>query len=433
MGFEIILMFILFLGASAIRMPIGFAMVCSGLLYLFLVGQDPGLFSEQVMNHFFKSFVLLSVPLFIFAANVMNASSISERLFSFAILLVGRLRGGLAHVNVVASLIFSGMSGSAIADVAGPGKLMIEMMIAKKRFDPAFAGAITAASATIGPIIPPSIPIVIYGLVSSTSIGYLFLGGIIPGIIMALSLMAVIAVIAKKRNFPVEPIPELPEAVKITRMALPALMMPGILLGGIYSGAMTPTEAAAVAGAYALVLAMFFYRTMSFSKLVEVLVDSSRSTAIVALTIAGAFMFNYVVASAQLPEAVGELLTRLDMSPLMFFIMVNLLFLFLGLFLDVLTSLLIIVPMLIPSVRELGIDTVHFGIVIVINMMIGLITPPYGELLFIINGLTGIPINRMMREVLPFLAVLITAMFLMVLFPAIVLWLPMQFGYVPGS
>jgi len=424
-------MFVLFLAASAIRMPIGFAMLCSGVLYLFLVGQDPGLLSEQVMNNLFKSFVLLSVPLFIFAANIMNAATISDRLFEFAILLVGRLRGGLAHVNVITSLIFSGMSGSAIADVAGPGKLMIEMMTANKRFDPAFAGAITAASATIGPIVPPSIPMVIYGLVSSTSVGYLFLGGVLPGIFMAAALMLVVAIIARRRDFPVEPAPKMPEAIRTTRMALPALLLPGILLGGIYSGAMTPTEAAAVAGAYALALALFFYRSLRLVQIVDVLVESSRSTAIVAITIAGAFMFNYVVASEQLPNAIGEILATLDMSPLMFFILVNILFLLLGCFLDVLTSLLIIVPMLMPSIRALGIDTVHFGVVIVINMMIGLITPPYGELLFIINGLTGIPINRMIREVLPFLAVLIIAMFVMVLFPQIVLWLPMKFGYEP--
>jgi tripartite ATP-independent transporter DctM subunit len=431
MGYEIVLVFLLFLAFSAIRMPIGFAMLCSGVLYLFLVGQDPGLLSEQVMNHFFKSFVLLSVPLFIFAANIMNAGGISNRLFDFAILLVGRLRGGLAHVNVITSLIFSGMSGSAIADVAGPGKLMIEMMTAKKRFDPAFAGAVTAASATIGPIVPPSIPMVIYGLVSSTSVGYLFLGGIIPGIVMAASLMLVVAIIARRRKFPVEPAPKLPEAVRTTRRAVPALLMPAILLGGIYGGAMTPTEAAAVAAAYALALALFFYRSMRLGQVVDVLVESSRSTAIVAITIAGAFMFNYIVASEQLPNAIGDFLTRIDMSPLMFFILVNLLFLILGCFLDVLTSLLIVVPMLMPSVRAMGIDTVHFGVVIVVNMMIGLITPPYGELLFIINGLTGIPINRMIRAVLPFLAILISAMFLMVFFPAIVLWLPMQFGYEP--
>jgi tripartite ATP-independent transporter DctM subunit len=272
---------------------------------------------------------------------------------------------------------------------------------------------------------------VIYGLVSSTSVGYLFLGGIIPGVIMAAALMVVIAIIAKRRKFPVEPAPKLPEVVRTTRRALPALALPAILLGGIYGGAMTPTEAAAVAGAYALLLALFIYRSMRLAQVVDVLVDSSRSTAIVAITIAGAFMFNYIVASEQLPNAIGDYLAQVNMSPLMFFILVNFLFLLLGCFLDVLTSLLIVVPMLMPSIRALGIDTVHFGVVIVINMMIGLITPPYGELLFIINGLTGISINRMIREVLPFLAVLIAAMFLMVFFPAIVLWLPMQFGYEP--
>jgi tripartite ATP-independent transporter DctM subunit len=426
-----ILIFLAFLALAAIRMPIGLAMLCSGALYLFISGQDPGLLSEQVMNRFYKSFVLLAVPLFIFAANIMNASTASNRLFEFAALFVGRLRGGLAHVNVVTSLIFSGMSGSAIADAAGPGKLMIEMMTSNKRFDPAFAGAITAASATIGPIVPPSIPMVIYGLVSSTSVGYLFLGGIIPGIIMAASLMALVAVIARRRKFPVESPQDMPAAARTTRQAVPALLLPIILLGGIYGGAMTPTEAAAVAAAYALLLALVLYRNIGFSRLIDVLVESSRSTAIVGITIAGAFMFNYVVASEQVPNAIGAWLTRLEVSPLMFFILVNILFLLLGLFLDVLTSLLIIVPMLMPSINALGIDTVHFGVVIVINMMIGLITPPYGELLFVINGLTGIPINRMIKEVLPFLAVLIVAMFLMVFFPQIVLWLPMKFGYEP--
>lgn len=431
MGYEIILMFVLFLAASAIRMPIGFAMLCSGVLYLFLTGQDMGLLSEQVLNNLFKSFVLLAVPLFIFAANVMNASTVSERLFEFAALLVGRLRGGLAHVNVITSLIFSGMSGSAIADVAGPGKLMIDMMIAKKRFDPAFAGAITAASATIGPIIPPSIPMVIYGLVSSTSVGYLFLGGVLPGFFLAIVLMLMVAFIAKRRDFPVEPVNTRKQSTRVVKRAIPALMLPFILLGGIYSGAATPTEAAAVAGAYALVLAFVVYRSMSFSHLYDVFLASSHSTVIVAITIAGAFMFNYIVASEQLPNAIGELISGLDISPLVFFLLVNVVFLVLGCFLDVLTSLLIVVPMLLPTIRELGIDMVHFGVVIIINMMIGLITPPYGELLFIINGLTGIPINRMIREVLPFLAVLISAMFVMVFIPEIVLWLPMKFGYLP--
>ncbi|NQU71033.1 MAG: TRAP transporter large permease, partial [Rhodospirillales bacterium] len=372
MGYEIILMFVLFLAASAIRMPIGFAMLCSGVLYLFLSGQDPGLLSEQVLNNLFKSFVLLAVPLFIFAANVMNASTISERLFEFAALLVGRLRGGLAHVNVLTSLIFSGMSGSAIADVAGPGKLMIDMMTANKRFDPAFAGAITAASATIGPIIPPSIPMVIYGLVSSTSVGYLFLGGVLPGFFLAIVLMIMVAIIAKRRDFPVEPPSTRKQAVRTVNRSLPALMLPFILLGGIYSGAATPTEAAAIAGAYALLLAFFFYRSMRLAELYDVFLASSHSTVIVAVTIAGAFMFNYVVASEQLPNAIGELMAGIDISPLLFFLLVNVVFLLLGCFLDVLTSLLIIVPMLMPTIRELGIDTVHFGVAIIINMMIGL-------------------------------------------------------------
>ena len=429
MSLEILLLIGVFLGLAAIGMPIGFAMLISGIAYLFAAGRDVGLAGEQILNGLFNSFVLLAVPLFIFAANVMNAGTISDRLLAFCLAIVGRLRGGLAHVNVVASLIFSGMSGSAIADAAGVGKLIIDMMRREGRYSPGFAAAITAASATIGPIIPPSIPMVLYALVSSTSVGFLFLGGVLPGLMMAAGLMLVIAIVANRRGFPVEqPVP-LRRIPGLTLNAFPALMLPVILLGGIYGGATTPTEAASVAAAYALLLAGLFYRALSLKGLVGLLVDSTRSSAVVALIIAGAFVFNYVIAVERIPNELAAFIDSLALSPLAFLLSVNLLFLLFGCFLDATTMLLVLVPLLMPAVRQLGIDPVHFGVVIVVNMMIGLITPPYGVLLFVINGLTGIPLRDMVREIWPFMLVLIAALLVMVLVPETVLWLPRQFGY----
>ena len=295
----------------------------------------------------------MAVPLFILSADIMNASKITDRLFEFANLLVGRLRGGLAHVNIVASMIFSGMSGSALADAAGPGKLEVDMMI-KAGYKPGFAGALSATSAIIGPIIPPSIPMVIYGVVSNTSIGYLFIAGVIPGLLLGLAQMGVVAAIAKRRNFPTEPPPTRQQAVETVKTALPALFLPVIMLGGIYSGAVTPTEAAAVAAFYALLLATLWYRSLNFRGFVQVLIESARSTAVVAITIAGALVMNWVVAAEQIPAAMGAWMISLDMSPAMFLLMVNLLFLVLGAFLDTMLMLLIIVPMLMPTVHRAG-------------------------------------------------------------------------------
>lgn len=429
MSLALIAMFVLFFAFCAIGLPIGFAMISSGIAFLALEGRDLGLVADQIMNNLYRSFVLLAVPLFIFAADVMNLGSISDRLLSFAVLLVGRIRGGLAHVNVVLSVIFSGMSGSAIADAAGPGKLMIQLMLRGDRYQPGFAGAITAASATIGPIVPPSIPMVLYALVANTSVGYLFLGGVIPGLLMAGCLMLAIAIIARRRGFPVEPPVPRARIAPVVRDALPALLLPVILLGGIYSGAVTPTEAAALAAAYALLLAMGFYRALSLRALLGVLIGSARATAVVAMVIAGAFLFNYIVSAERVPMLLGGWLATVDIPPVAFLLAINLLFLLLGCFVDTLLMLLVIVPILMPSVRALGIDTVHFGVVIIVNMMIGLITPPYGELLFVISGVTGIPLQAMIREIWPFLLVLIGALLLMVLVPETVLWLPGQFGY----
>ena len=414
---------------AGIGTPIAYAILVGSIAYLYAAGQGIGIAGKVLMDGLYQSFILLAVPLFIVAANIMNAGTISDRLLSFCVALVGRFRGGLGHVNVVASLIFSGMSGSAVADAAGIGKIIIEMMTKSGHYTRGYAAAITAASATIGPIIPPSIPMVLYALVSNTSIGYLFLGGIIPGLLMGAVLMAMNTYLSHRRGFALEePVP-LSELPRRTANAFPALLMPAILLYGIYGGVTTPTEAAAVAAFYALILAALFYRALSFRALYGILVESARSSAAVGLVIGGALILNYVVASENIPSMLAQRLVGLDVNPILFLLSVNLLLLLLGCVLDATTIILVIIPLFLPTCRELGIDLVHFGVVAVVNCMIGLITPPYGILLFVLNAVTRIPLSEIIREIWSFLIALLVALLALVLFPNLVLWLPRVFGY----
>lgn len=416
--------------AMLLRAPIAFAMLAGGIAYLVVKGQDLGLAAEQILNGLYNSYVLLAVPLFVFAANLMNAGTISERLFEFSRVLVGRLRGGLAQVDILVSVIFSGMSGSAIADAAGPGLVTIKQMLKKPEYTPGFAGAVVVASATIGPIIPPSIPMVIYALVSGTSVGALFLGGVVPGLLIAGLLMLGVHLIATKRNMPKDdPIPRRDYPGILLRGFLP-LTLPVVLLTGIYTGAFTPTEAAAVAALHALLLAGVVYRAFSPKALFAVTLESLRASSVITMIIASAYLLNYAFAAEGVPGQLANWVTGLNLSPLGFLLLVNLLFLLLGCFLDVSVMLLVFVPMLIPAAKALGIDLVHFGVVVVVNMMIGLVTPPFGMLLFVTNALTGIPLRDMVREGMPFTVLLIVALLLLTLFPQLVLWLPQSMGYV---
>jgi tripartite ATP-independent transporter DctM subunit len=303
------------------------------------------------------------------------------------------------------------------------------MMLRDGRYRPGFAGAIAAAAATIGPIIPPSIPMVLYGMVANASIGYLFLGGVIPGLLMGLALMVVIAVVAEREKLPVEPAPAPGTVIPVVVNSVPALLLPVIMLGGIYSGAMTPTEAAAVAAAYALVLATVFYRALSLEDILNLFVGAARSTSSVALVVAGAMLVNYVVAAEQIPKLVGDWIATLHVSRFEFLIIVNLMFLILGCFADTLLMLLVVVPIVIPTVRTLGIDPVHFGVTTIINLMIGMITPPYSELLFVVTGITGISLGSMYRHIWIFIAALVLVLVVLLAFPELVLWLPERFGY----
>ena len=343
MSLEFILCLVTLFGLAAIGAPIAYAILIASLVYLAADGQGVGVAGKILMDGLYQSFILLAVPLFIVAANIMNAGTISDRLLRFCVALVGRFRGGLGHVNVVASLIFSGMSGSAVADAAGIGKIIIEMMTKSGHYTRGYAAAITAASATIGPIIPPSIPMVLYALVSNQSIGFLFLGGILPGLLMGGVLMAMNTFISHRRGFLLEdPVP-LRELPALTVNAFPALLMPAILLYGIYGGVTTPTEAAAVAAAYALLLATLFYRALSIRSIYSILVESARSSAAVGLVIGGALILNYVVASENIPNILAQALVGIDVSPLLFLLGVNVLLLLLGCVLDATTIILVII------------------------------------------------------------------------------------------
>ncbi|MFN3830771.1 MAG: TRAP transporter large permease [Allorhizobium sp.] len=429
MSIAFLLCIVILLGLAVMGTPIAYAILVASFAYLAATGQSIGISGKILLDGLYQSFILLAVPLFIIAANIMNAGSVSDRLLQFCVALVGRFRGGLGHVNILSSLVFSGMSGSAIADAAGIGKMIIDMMVKSGHYTRGYAAAITAASATIGPIIPPSIPMVLYALVSNTSIGFLFLGGIVPGLLMGAILMAMNAWISRRRGFAKhEPVP-LREFPALTINAGPALMMPAILLYGIYGGVTTPTEAAAVAAFYALILATFFYRSLSFKHFYEILVSSARSSAAVGLIIGGALILNYIVASENIPSVVADALVGLDVHPLVFLLAINLLLLVLGCFLDASTIILVIIPLFIPTCRALGIDLVHFGVVAVVNCMVGLITPPYGILLFVINAVTRIPLAEIIREIWLFLAALLVALLLLILIPDITLMLPRALGY----
>ena len=410
-------------------LPIGHSMIAGSILYLLLAGLDMGTAAEQLLNGMYNNYIILAVPLFILAAELMNIGSMTERLLRFCDAVVGRFRGGLAYVNVVQSIIFAGMSGSAIADAAGTGKMMQMMMTKDGKYRPSYAAALTAVTAVIGPIIPPSIPMVIYALVSDASIGYLFLGGVIPGLLMAASQMAIVAYQARRNDFPVEAPTPLRELPGITWRAFPSLMMPVVLLGGIYTGVTTPTEAAAVAAAYALIISIVLYRSVSFADFYRSVLASARTTASIGMLIAGALVFNYVVTVENIPESIKTILTSWDLSAIGFLILVNILLLLLGCVLEGTTILLVVVPVLIPTAHALGIDMVHFGVMVVVNIMLGLVTPPYGLLLFIMTRIAEVPLKDIVRDVLPFLWAMIAALALITFFPELVLWLPRLLGY----
>ncbi len=414
---------------SLLGLPVGLSMVGGTVLYLFLAGLDVGTAAEQILNGMMGSFLLLAIPLFILAAEFMNAGSIMDRLVRFCNAIVGRFRGGLALVNVAQSIVFASMSGSALADAAGAGKLMQSLMTREGKYPKAFAAALTAVSATIGPILPPSIPLVVYSLVSDASVGYLFLAGVVPGLLIGAVQMALILAVAKRRGFPLEPKVPLREMPRVTWQAFPALLMPIILFGCLYSGITTPTEAAAVAAAYALLISGVLYRSVTAGGIYRSLFTSARTTVSIGMLIAGAMAFNYVITVENIPKTVSAILTATDLSPTGFLLLVNVILLVLGCLLEGTTIILIILPVLLPTAMALGIDPVHFGVMAVTNIMFGLVTPPYGLLLFMMAKISDVPLRDIVREVMPFLGVMVVALMIITYMPDFVLFLPRMFGY----
>ena len=422
--------FIVFAAVFALGYPIAFGMLISSVLYLIISQIDLFTVMDIMIIQFENQFVLLSVPLFIFTAKVMNSSRLTDKLFDFAKVLVGPVKGGLGHVNVVASIIFAGMSGSEIADVAGLGAVEIKAM-QDAGYDGPFACAVTCASATIGPIIPPSIPMIIYAMLSGSSVGYLFLGGVVPGLILGSSIMVLIVILAYRRNYPSGAWVTAREFVQILGRSIFVILAPAILLGGIYGGVFTPTEAAGVVGVYVLLLSLFVYRTLGLRGLYKVFVESVLSTGFVSFIVACSFIFGYVVAREEIPALITNGFVRLGLMNARWTVLLslNLLFLLLGCFIDVSAILLIVVPIVLPLVKAAGIDIVHFGVVTVFNLMIALDTPPYGETTFITSAISGTPLPKVIREMIKFIFFEMLALFIITYLPDTVLWLPRLAGY----
>jgi len=411
-----------------IRTPIGYGMFAAGITYLLLEGLNLGLVGQVVMGRMFSSFVLLAIPLFILGAQIMNDSTVTTKIFHFAHGLVGRFHGGLAQVNVVNSVIFSGMSGSAIADASGTGLIEIKAMV-DGGYPKPFSCATTVATATIGPIIPPSIPMVIYGSIASASIGTLFVAGLVPGVLLAVLQMIALRFIAIRRGYPRDSWPGFANVLGRSLAALPALLAPVILIGGIYAGVFTPTEAAAVATLYALILALIVYRAMSARELWSALRVSLSQSAKVAVIIAGAFLVNYIVAVEGVPRRVAEWMLGVTGDPLMLVILMTGVFLLAGMFFDGTVILLIMVPVVLPALEIAGVDLIYFGIVLTLTLMIGLASPPFGLLLFVVASTTKTPLKDIIREIWVFLAIMLAALTLLILWPDFVLWLPRLSGY----
>ncbi len=433
MNLPLIIFFAAFVAMFVLRIPIGMGMMMSAIFY-FMASPAPTATVDMVATMFLtnmnSSFVLIAVPLFIFMAEIMNSSKVTNIIFDFASALVGKKRGALAQVNIINSIIFSGMTGSAIADASGPGNMEMKAM-KDAGYEDGFTCAVTAASATEGPIIPPSIPMVFYSMLSGTSVGALFMGGVVPGLILGLTMMAYVAIISVKRDFPRGKSYPFKQFIVLFLKSIPALLTVVVLLGGIYTGIVTPTEAGALAATWALIISVFFYRAFSWKELKQVLINTVKSTGTLSFLVGSAYAFSYIVAIEHIPDAVATLLMGMTTNKYVMLFIVNIAFLILGMFIDTMAITLVFIPMILPVMRSMGVDLVQFGVVIVLNMMIGLSTPPFGMLLFVTSGLTGAKLKDVIREMLPFIFLFIGVLFLLTYVPDIVLWLPKMSGYKP--
>ena len=412
----------LFLVMMVCGVPIGFSLSISALVTTMITGQFEGTAIIHRMIGNSSSYTLLAIPFFILAAKLMNSGGITRRLFRACSAWVGWIPGGLGHANVVASVVFSGMSGSAVADAGGLGQIEVDAMI-KEGFDPEFAAAVTAESATIGPIIPPSIPMVVYGMMTEVPVGKLFVGGMVPGLLLALISCCFIFYFAKKRNYPVEPFNG-KEALIATKEALLSLMTPVIIIGGIWTGVFSPTEAACVAVVYAFILAVIVYRDINLKDMYNNLRQTVSDGSGILIIICGAAAFSWLVTMMGMTDALSHALTSLTDNKYIMLLSLNIAFLIIGMFMEALAVMTITVPFLIPLMSSFGIDPVHLGVVLVLNLMIGLCTPPVGTSLFIYAKTANITMEEMYKAILPFLIPLIIVLLLITYIPGIVTWLP---------
>lgn len=405
------------------RFPIALAigLACAGTIAFF--SDIPIIVMVQRMVMGIDSFVLLAIPLFILTGKLMNTGGITDRLFSFARGLVGHVRGGLGQANIIASMIFSGMSGSAVADAGGLGIIEIKAMT-DQGYPKEFSGAITIASSVIGPVIPPSIPMVLYGALAEVSVGRLFMGGIIPGILVGISLMILVYTMSIKRNYPRDKRISFKEfLIRFEEAFLPTLT-PVIILGGIISGIFTPTEAAAVAAVYAFVLSFFVYRTLKIKNIPKILLDTMITTAIVTFIISNASSFSYLLLLGDISGKLVNALTAITMNRYVMLLILNIVLLFFGCVMEAGVALILLVPILVPLLNIVGIDLVHFGVVITLNLMIGVATPPIGMSLFVVSQISNMKVEDLMRSILPFLIPPIIVLFLITYIPILVTWIP---------
>lgn len=420
--------FLVFIGLLVVLflvgMPVGFSMAITAVVLMLIdIGEIRTVTVPQTMASGVNSFVILAVPLFILAGNLMNVGGISDRIFRFANVLVGYLPGGLGHVNVVSSVLFSGMSGAAVSDAAGLGQVQIRAM-RNHGYDKGFSSAVTAASSTIGPMIPPSLPAVVYAVAAGVSVGALFIAGILPGLIMAGLMLIMVAILSYRRGYPREPVPTAGEAWRAFRGAFLPLLTPVIIIGGIIEGTFTATEAAAVAVLYSALLGGVVYREMKWADLVRVLRQTAQLSAAIGLIVAAATLYGSVIIRAQIPQAVLEAFTSFATSPMVVLLVLNVFLLLVGCFLETIAAITILMPLLLPLLMAFDIDPLHFGVIMILNLMIGLLTPPLGLVLFVVSRIGEISIIELVRALGPFYLMLLLALIIVTLFPAVVLWLP---------
>lgn len=409
-----------------IGVPAAFALGLSALIVAaFERGIDaiPYTILAQRMVYGVNSFPLLAIPFFILAGKIMNTGGITDRIYEFADRAAGHMRGGLGQVNIAASIIFSGMSGSAVADAVGVGQVEIRAM-RKANYPDDFSVGVTAASATIGPIIPPSIPLIVYAVVANTSTTAVLIAGILPGLLMGALMMALVWWQAKRRNLPTQEWQGLPALISSFWRALPPLVTPAIIIGGMTTGVFTPTEAAAIAAVYAVFIAMIVYREITMSQLVQVLRETMRETAVIMIIIAAAALYGWLLVFTQIPQQLVAIVDGLSLSPFMLLLAINLFLLVIGLFMETNAAITIFTPMLLPLAVAVGVDPVHFGIIMVLNLMIGLLTPPVGMVLFAVAKVADVPINKALVAVAPFYVPLLIALLLITYFPQISLIVP---------